>query len=410
MAARARRCSLLEPGEVAVVTGQQIGLFLGPLYSVYKAATAVACARALELETGVRCRPVFWLQTEDHDAEEIDHVWVGARRLQVPVRLEPRCSVEHAVLGDEITAALEQLPDPALWAQHYRPGARWVDAFAGVMRTLFPSLLLVNPCEHPAPGVHARALAEAEPLSALLLERSRALEAQGFAVQVPVKPGAPLSFHHPEGARGPRHRLDSGARPTSGHFSTSALLRPIVQDTLLPTAAIVGGPGELNYFAQLSGLYQAFDLPMPMLVPRARFRVIDVATRRLLDKLGLKPADAEAPDLLSRLRPQVEPSPEAIEKQLLDAADAALVHVPLPDAVKRTRGTIARAASRVAGRYRRHLDTADTVLAERVTKLQASLFPHGEPQERVMGLPTFPGLDVLPHVEPWSTQVKDVFL
>src|SRR5687768_16068290 len=79
----------IEPGAAAVVTGQQVGLFLGPLYSVYKAATAIACARALEAETGVRCVPVFWLQTEDHDFEEIDHVWVRGERLHVPVVAEP---------------------------------------------------------------------------------------------------------------------------------------------------------------------------------------------------------------------------------------------------------------------------------------------------------------------------------
>ena len=70
--------ALAQPGTVVVVTGQQVGLFLGPLYSFYKAASAVIVARALQQETGVRCVPVFWLQSEDHDFEEIDHCDVSA--------------------------------------------------------------------------------------------------------------------------------------------------------------------------------------------------------------------------------------------------------------------------------------------------------------------------------------------
>lgn len=403
----------LQPGVAAVVTGQQVGLFLGPLYTFYKAATVIACARALEQESGVRCVPVFWLQTEDHDFEEIDHVQVGSERLHVPVRAPPRTSVKHALLGEEVRLALAKLPDPSLWALHYKPGASWAEAFRGVLTALFPQLVVVDPCDYPkaAEVVHQKALAYAPAISQALESRSRQLEDAGFQVQVPVKPGAPLSFCHPEGPKGPRRRLEAGESPPAGaHLSTSALLRPILQDTMLPTAAIVGGPGELNYFAQLEPLYEAYGIPMPMLVPRARFRVIDAKVKRLLEALGVKPSDAEDPSLLSKLRRPVEPSPEQLERQLVESAEAALAGVPLPDAVKRTRETIARAASRFAGRYRRHLDGADTVLADRVTRLRELLMPGGEPQERVLGLPTFPGLDILPHVEPWSTTVKDVYL
>ncbi len=401
----------LEPGAVAVVTGQQVGLFLGPLYSVYKAATAIACARALQAETGVRCVPVFWLQTEDHDFEEIDHVHVldaagELKRLHARVVAEPKTSVKHALLGDDVTAAVSALAEPARWAEHYRPGASWVGAFTGVMRSLFPELVFVDPCDlaEAAAPVHATALRDRAEISRVLETRSSELEAAGFEPQVHVKPGAPLSFFHPSGPKGPRHRLGAGEEAglsperQPGSFSTSALLRPILQDTLLPTAAIVGGPGELNYFAQLQPLYAHYGIPMPMLVPRARFRVVDHRARRLLEKLEQTKPAARADG----------PTPEDIERQLVQAADAALATVPLPDAVKRTKGTIARAASRLAGRYRRHLDTADAVRAERLAKVQRMLEPNGEPQERVLGLPSFPGLDVLPHVDPWNPALKDV--
>jgi uncharacterized protein YllA (UPF0747 family) len=203
-------------------------------------------------------------------------------------------------------------------------------------------------------------------------------------------------------------------------FSTSALLRPIVQDTLLPTAAYVGGPGELNYFAQLPPLYSRFGLPMPMFVPRARFRVIDARTKSLLQKLGLTAADVESPALAKRLPTASGASPALIEKQLVEAVSPILDSLPaeLADAVKRTRGTIARAASRLSGRYARSLQIADQTLNERVSRLQAALFPHGEPQERVLGLPAFAARfgvkgfvsSVLAALEPFGGEVKELLL
>ena len=411
----------IEPGAVAVVTGQQIGLFLGPLYTVYKAATVVACAKALEAEAGTRCVPVFWLQTEDHDAAEIDHVWINdgheLKRLHVPLGLNARVSVGNAVLGDDVQAALSQLPDSSLFANHYRPGTRWSDAFAGVLRTLFPSLLIVDPRQHcsATAEIHLRAVDDADRISSLLSQRAQELEQAGFQVQVPVGADVSLSFFHPQGPNGPRYRLakkDITCSPQQSpeSFSSSALLRPIIQDTLLPTAAIVGGPGELNYFAQLAPLYEFYDLPMPMLIPRARFRVIDVSTRRALEALGLYPQDAEDVDLLQRLQKGVSPSPEEIEAELNAAAEKSLSAIPMPDVVARTKGTIARAASRAMLRYRRSIANQDAVLTQRVERIQRSLFPNQTPQERVLGLPSFPNLDILPHLAPWSTTVKDVWL
>lgn len=433
--ARERTSAIVPAGSVAVVTGQQIGLFLGPLYTVYKAASAIACARALERETGVRCVPVFWLQTEDHDIEEIDHCHVldshGALvKLQVPSP-PTRCSVAHVRLGDEVVRQLDRMEScvgpgevVTFFRRHYRPDATFAQAFAAALHELFgDELVLVDPCAHDARAVHVKALNDAAELSQRLLARERALEAAGFEVQVKVRPGAPLSFFHPEGATGPRFRLVphgdgfafvgrdgqvSREAAQCGPFSTSALLRPIVQDTLLPTAAIIGGPGELNYYAQLAPLYEAFGVPMPMLVPRARFSLVDARTRERREKAAVA-------------RPRL--SPDALEQNLLAAVDAQLSQVPqtdagVADAVKITRGTIARAASRLAGRYRRTLETAEDVAAQRSARVQQVLMPDGQPQERVLGLPNFAarlGLRafkdlVLANVDPWNPQLKELAL
>jgi bacillithiol biosynthesis cysteine-adding enzyme BshC len=467
-----QRAALGQPGTVVVVTGQQVGLFLGPLYALYKAATAVVLARALQAETGVRCVPVFWLQGEDHDFEEIDHCDVNGRegaavrlRLAAPHRVE-RSSLSGLALGEgvedalqSLAAALEGLPHAdevlALFRRHYGPHRTWVHAFAGVMAELFDELVFVDPRDEAlasqALPLHRRALEEARAIAALLLERQAALERAGFTAQVHVRPDAPLSFFHPEGRDGPRYRLEprgdgwglvgapSGTPGLSRAgsdlsdalakdplcVSTSALLRPLYQDTLLPTAAVVGGPGEANYFAQLAPLYAHFGLPMPMFVPRARFRVLDARTQSLLSALGLNASEVEVPSetLLQRLLPPPPSLPPAeLERRLIEAVEPLLASVPVTpgsdveDAVQRTRKTLSRAASRLAGRCARERLRADAVLTARVERLQRALYPNGEPQERVLGLAGFAArfgmanftARVLSHVDPFEVTVKDL--
>lgn len=413
--------ALGQPGSVAVVTGQQVGLFLGPLYSFYKAASAVISARALEHETGVRCVPVFWLQTEDHDVEEIDHLDVGEVRVRLQSPHVPRASISELLLGDGVAAALSELRDAlgdaphadevlALFARHYRRECTWASAFAGVMSELLPSLVILDPRDEllarAVAGIHQRAFTECDAIARVMLARQSALRDSGFDVQVHVRDGSPLSFVHPEGRSGPRFRVERCSEGWkcigSEHVvstvdplrvSTSALIRPVVQDTLLPTAAIIGGPGELNYFAQVSPLYAHYGLDMPMVMPRARFRVLEPRVVTLLSKLGLQPHDLEHPreTVLQRLAPvATELTPEVLERRLLDAIEPILESVPgLEDAVKRTRATMARAANRLAGRYARSLRTHDETVIGRVDRIQRSLFPHGEPQERVLGFPEF---------------------
>jgi bacillithiol biosynthesis cysteine-adding enzyme BshC len=444
-ARRASLDALATPGTACVVTGQQVGLFLGPLYTFYKAASAVACARALEREAGVRVVPVFWLQSEDHDLEEIASCTVPRHGADPAVlRLEgaqatPRASVEHARLGPAIDGTLAALDDAlgglphaadvmALVRAAYREGATVVDAFARLVASLFADegLVVIDPRD---PGVARlaaptilRSLAEARAVDAALADRARALESAGFDVQVPVRPGVALAFVHESGAEGPRFRpsMDgdgfrlggSGDRASLASIaarverdpravSTSALLRPIVQDALLPTAAYLGGPGELAYYAEVAALYPLFGLEPPLLAPRARFRVVDDRARSRLARLGLAAADLEAPRdaILARLAPpDAAVRPTALAADLLGPTlprldafveEAAALDPNLARRARRTRATIERAVSRLADRYRRDLAARDATAAGRVDRLRASLFPGGGPQERVFGWPSF---------------------
>jgi bacillithiol biosynthesis cysteine-adding enzyme BshC len=425
--ARDEHLAALRRGAAAVVTGQQLGLFLGPLYTLYKAATAVRAARALAADTGVPVVPVFWLQSEDHDLVEIAAcAWPGddggVRAVGLPASADDRISVAHLTLPPaidrclaELRAALGAHPHAeehlARLARHYRAGAGWGAAFAGVMAELFADegLVFVDPRDPAlasvARPVHRKAIVDAERIAAALIARSESLD----RAPVHVRPGAPLGFFHERGAAGPRARVDA---PFDAHallarldedplcFSTSALLRPILQDTMLPTAAYVGGPAEVAYLRQIAPLYELYGLPQPAVIPRASFRIIDRRTARLLDRLGLAPDDAERPEdeLLGRVRQGDRIAADDVARRLLAGYDAAQAEVApavraagadLPRALERTRRQVERSIGRLARKVGRALLRRDDELVARVRRLKTNLWPNGVPQERVFGLPWY---------------------
>lgn len=437
--------ALAAPGTCVVITGQQVGLFLGPLFTIYKAASAVAAARALERETGVRCVPLFWLQTEDHDFAEVNHCFVP-RPGQPPLRLEvsarateDRVSMAHRKLGEDVTAqieklreALENLPHTddflRLLSSHYRPDATFGAAFAGLLAELFSDegLLILNPrCPEIAAlaaPIYRQSLEQHEACTRALCARTAALREAGFDEQVHVRPSTALLFLHDAASGGPRYRperRESGwCLPASGperqisdgdllsildreplRFSTSALLRPLVQDTLFPTAAYVGGPGEINYLVQLPPLYALLGVTPPLVMPRARFRCIEDNTRTLLQKLELSPADAEQPraELLRRAAARTQgnfPTPDAIRARLLEEPSRCLseldsLDATLRDPVNRTRTSLENNVDKFLERYRKTLSERDHVTTDRIDRLQQLLFPDGAPQERIYSLPYF---------------------
>jgi bacillithiol biosynthesis cysteine-adding enzyme BshC len=460
-AARRANLEALARGQTAVVaTGQQVGLFLGPLYSFYKAASAIAVARALEAESGVRTVPLFWLQTEDHDFAEIASCRVaGADGAPLKLALaagagdQDRVSVAQRRLGPEVDTLLETLartlrPSPAadetlaLLRAHYITGRSLAGAFAGLLAALYAEegLLVFDPRVEPvaqrAAPVHRAAIEGAEAIERRLQARGAELAAAGFDEQIPPRPGCALSFFHRGGPTGPRFRLarlgaENDAAPESWtlsgcdevipraalddalareplRFSTSALLRPILQDTLLPVTAYVGGPAEVSYFAQLGPVYEHFGMAPPLIVPRARFRCLDAHARRLLSELSLIADDLTRPrdQLLSRLagaRPAGAPDPATLAErvraqivpQVAEIADAVAGALPadknLARAAARTRAVVARALEHLTGRYARQLAERDGVALARLRRLEAALLPDGVPQERFYAWPSLAG-------------------
>jgi bacillithiol biosynthesis cysteine-adding enzyme BshC len=459
-AARDRNLALLRSGAAAVVTGQQMGLFLGPLYTLYKAASAIRDAEALTAETGRPVVPIFWLQTEDHDVPEIATCELPGAALSVSCGNDNRVSVAHLGLPGDVDARLSELVARVGGLPHaadhlarlqrcYRSGAGWVSSFATVLAELFAAegLVLIDPRTEPianaASAVHRRALIDANPIAALLIERATKLSDAGFSPMVHVREHAPLSFFHPVGVDGPRFRLEptaggfaevGGTRTHSREsllaalersalsFSSSALLRPLVQDTVLPTVAYVGGPGELAYFAQLSPLYAFFGRPMPLIVPRARFRLIEPRVAATLKELSLTPDTVDSAEVLHSSAavprdPEFDARFAAFETALSELA-AVAEKAGLSTPARKTRATAGRAAGKLREKYDAARKLRDDPSLQKVRELRAALSPHGAPQERVFGLSWFASLvgeralveRVLASVVPFDGKLRDIYL
>jgi bacillithiol biosynthesis cysteine-adding enzyme BshC len=309
--------ALAEPGTAAVLTGQQVGLFTGPCYTIYKALTAARLARNLT-ESGLRAVPVFWLATEDHDFEEVNHCWVFNAANQ-PVRLElagnnaqrqPVGSIliERAPV-DTLREALRDLPfaeeTAELTAAAYTPGATMGAAFTGLLSRVLASepMLFFDPM-HPAsrqlaaPAL-ARAVTAAPDLNRLLIERASTLAAAGYHVQVLIEPQTSLVFLLENGRRialrrdgldysaGNRRFSAAELAARAADLSPNAVLRPVIQDSMLPTVAYIGGPAEIAYFAQSQVLYRELLGRAPVAVPRQSATLLDARAAKLLARYEL---------------------------------------------------------------------------------------------------------------------------
>lgn len=449
--ARSANLERLRRGAAVVVTGQQVGLFLGPLYTLHKAASAVVDARALSEATGHPVVPVFWLQTEDHDFAEVQSTTVpgphGLVTLQVGDTEAPdaRMSLSERRLGPSVATALAaaNLSGPhaeavtALVARHYHADATWADAFANTLAELFADhgLIVFDPrataCKAElarlAAPLHAFSLRQATAIHEVLAERCAALSEAGFEVQVPVREGAALSCYAAS-CDSPRHRLerapgdtwttkDLASRATAldgnaievalaeapERFTTTALLRPLLQDTLLPTVAYVGGPGELAYFAQLAPLYALAGRAMPLAVPRARFTLVTATARRLGEQLGLAVHEAGLPraELAQRLAHAQDDfgAIEAHHRNMAAAIEEGLAALGgeadkrgdtgFGKHAKKASEVITATLDRLLDRSRRLALEADATTSERLTRFVALLAPNEAPQERVLSFLSF---------------------
>lgn len=308
---------LARPGTMAVVTGQQVGLFSGPAYTVYKALTAGRLAAQLNSQ-GIPAVPVFWLATEDHDFAEVNHSFVfDSAHRPIALSVNGTTNGERPVGGIEIAAppldglraALATFPGGEAVIeqveQSYQPGITFGAAFQALLEKLLGKhrLLFVDPLDESVRRLAAPllrdALRDGDPLQKKLLDRNKDLESSGYHAQVHVEAKTSLAFLLEKGKRitlrrqngdyASKDRRYSAAElaDKAEHLSPNALLRPVVQDYVLPTVAYVGGPAELAYMAQSQVIYEDLLGRMPVMIARSAFTLLDARSTKLMDRYGL---------------------------------------------------------------------------------------------------------------------------
>lgn len=415
----------LAAGAAAIVTGQQVGLFGGPLYSVLKALTAIR--RAEQLQDTV---PIFWLASEDHDLDEVSHAEVltpehELRRLQLSVHGgEARVGdvllpVSMQRLNEEMKSLLGDNDVTELLARCYAPETSFADSFARFFTSIFRDFGLIlidnrDPRLHAiAAPIFSAAAEKSQTLNRSLQERSRALESSGFHAQVHIDANSTLLFHQQNGKRvavkmhsgtikaGKQEwksasELAQAVKTAPQDFSANALLRPIVQDYLLPTTAYVGGAAEVAYFAQSEVIYRDLLKRVTPIVPRASVTLIEPGVARLLEKFSLQPQQVFIPAEEFRLTVTRTQLPKGVQIAFTDAEAHLTSHLEtleervaeedptLRDAArnagKKMRYQLRRLAKRAARAHLRREQDLDRQLR----RLSVSLYPNGGLQERTL--------------------------
>jgi bacillithiol synthase len=320
----------LAKGAVAVVSGQQVGLFGGPAYAIYKAVSAIQIAQELT-RAGVDAVPVFWMATEDHDLDEVRiSTWFHAGKLtrfELPGNGDAGQPVGRIALGTHVAEMVDEALRilaaaggefvAGIFRESYGSQETYGSSFGKLFARLFAEqgLILLDPLEarlHRVAGeVLRRAVEEREELNEALLARGKELEKAGFAAQVKVTARSTLIFSMGQvtsgGTRQPiavsggkfvcgeqswtKEELIRAVQAEPERFSPNALLRPVLQDFLLPTVAYIAGPAEISYYAQAEVIYEKLLGRMPVILPRAAYTILDAKAEKLLRRYGLKVED-----------------------------------------------------------------------------------------------------------------------
>lgn len=424
----------LRRGALATVTGQQVGLFGGPLFSIFKALSAVKLAEQATA-AGVDCVPVFWLATEDHDLAEVNHVSLLSaqglpERITVESRGVPDAPVSTVKFGPEVEPVVEHAAsllgdsEVTTWLREsYREGETLGSGFARLFTRLFAEwgVILLDPADKEfhdlAKPLFRAAIEQAPELDEALLARGKALEAAGYHQQVKVTPATTLLFEVKNGARTVVRRKGNGAGGAEflvgrrndrisqrqllerideapQDFSPNVLFRPVVEDYLLPTLAYTGGAAEVAYFAQVGVVYEKFLGRVTPILPRFSATLLEPKAERILNRYQLSllelfhgqekvretiAARSLPPDLQTRFSEayvSVEQSMTALRGSI-GKLDSTLI-----EAADHARMRMWYQANRLHMRAARAELLRNEVIARHADALCHALFPHKALQER----------------------------
>jgi bacillithiol synthase len=426
----------LEEGAAVIVSGQQVGLFGGPAYAFYKALSAIRIAEELS-ESGIPAVPVFWMATEDHDLDEVRHTtfFKGGKLTRFALAAEaasgrPVGRVKFGAAIDEISKNAAELlagPGSATIAQFLQESYQADDTYGTAFGKLFArvfaadGLILLDPLDarlhRIAAPVYRKALEDRDVLNEGLLQRGKELEGAGFDPQVKVGATSTLLFHIKDGVRQPivaaaaanasigfksgettwtraeaLQRVDR--EPES--FSPNALLRPVVQDYLLPTAAFSAGSSEISYLAQSEVIYRHILGRAPVILPRADFTVLATKADKLLQKYRLcieniwpGPQELrrqmEAVSLPKQLAEGFDQKKTLIESTLTELGeDVQKLDATLAGAVTTAREKMTFQLEKLREKTGRALDERAGIIGEHMEFLENLLYPNKTLQSRTL--------------------------
>jgi len=437
----------LRNGARAVITGQQVVLFGGPLLTLLKAATAISRANDATRISGIQHVPIFWMATEDHDLAEVDQAALLTKTtvetLRAGLRVLHPVEVGGVELTSETAPLLEQIIEQATELLAYAPVADWIreaylpadsssprptlaSAFGRLIARIFApqGLIVVDASgrEFHAMGASTlrHAIENADQLHQALLARTQQLTENGYHAQVLVAESASLLFLIDE-ATGERVALRRTSDPatnetqwragsriyttaglldildrTPERLSPNALLRPVFQDTVLPTAAYVGGPAEIAYFAQSAVLYQQILGRLTPVLPRLSATLIEPAIATIMEKDEVQLPDAmtTAEELAQRLGARAMPIP--LKRKLASVGNALETELDaLTEYLRGIDSSLGATAETSGSKMRYQMDRLrrmaatyelqkEASLGKHAAAITLNLFPEGHPQERLL--------------------------
>jgi bacillithiol biosynthesis cysteine-adding enzyme BshC len=429
-----------EPEAVVVTTGQQPALFTGPLYTIHKALSAGALAELLEERWSRPVIPVFWAAGDDHDFAEANHAWwigpdgalagaaLPARPAEAPLTPMYREPLGPAVL-DALAALERDLPQSEFrkstldWlARHFRPEATVAGSYRDAMAELLaPHGVVVFDSTHAAVKraampVMLEALRRAPELEAALAALANDLAAAGTDSGTSIGIGATLvmldcrlgrdRLMHHDGRFSTRRgktayslaELEAlGAREPE-RFSPNVLLRPVVESTLLPTVAYLGGPGELRYLGLTPPIYRQFEVFRQRPLPRWSGVLVEPRVTRILEKFGVgleelmqPPGPLEARLVRSQLPGNVLRTLEALRTAIdahYDAVgkDAVEIDPTLAKPIQGVRHQALAGTHDVERKLVQHLKKREETELAQLNRARTAVWPQGKPQERLLTL------------------------
>lgn len=434
--------SLRDENTYVVIAGQQAGVLTGPLYTIHKALSVIHTAKALEAQLGEKVVPVFWIAGEDHDIEEINHVYIphvsgtpnklklslgvkGKRSASmVPLKAEAASRFVHDFFAahpeTEHTQSLRDLVEGTL-AQ----STTVVDWFARLMAHFFGKygLILV---ESSSPYLRAlekpvfRTLIERnEQIHKLLLSTEEELRQAGYAAQLELDDHSAHLFIYEHDERLLLTRDRDGFRTKDGRhfyteqelltlleasperFSANVVSRPLAQEWLFPTIAFLGGPGEIGYWAYYKSVFAELDMELPLILPRTSITLLEGCIKRIMGQLELSAetvlrdfanwkaawrAGYQEPELVN----QFDAARQAILAAYQPLTEQVVAFDPgLRELAKKNTERLLEQIAFLEDRVGRSIESRHEVAIHRVTRMENALVPLGKPQERIWSVFTY---------------------